>query len=147
MLFNGQAGLQLSINSTDVDQRDTMFNKMSLSLGDISKIAKTLPTSVGRKYCLNFAITDNTIIDPEYLSSLFDINNWMVKITPIHNNNACRNNKIETKDGYSSYSVYKEHEDNLKSFGFDVLVFVPSEDEERTTVTCGNAILGGSTIR
>ena len=32
--------------------------------------------------------------------------------------------------------------EDLKAKGFDVLVFVPSIDEEHGLVTCGNAILG-----
>ena len=35
----------------------------------------------------------------------------------------------------------------LVAEGFDVLVFVPSMDEEDGLVTCGNAVLGGSTLK
>ena len=38
-------------------------------------------------------------------------------------------------------------EEDLKKEGFDVLVFVPSIDEEDGLVTCGNAVLGGSTLK
>lgn len=62
----------------------------------------------------------------------------MCKITPIHNNQECRKNGIVTIDSYTSYHPYKKPEN-----GFDVLVFVPSMDEETGTVTCGNLILGG----
>ena len=71
----------------------------------------------------------------------------MCKITPIHNNNACRENGIETIDGYDSYKPYAKPENDLKAAGFDVLVFVPSMDEEDGLVTCGNAVLGGSTFK
>ena len=71
----------------------------------------------------------------------------MVKITPIHNNDACKENGFKTKNGYCSYEVYREAENNLIEAGFDVIVFVPSMDEENGTITCGNAILGGSKIK
>ena len=67
----------------------------------------------------------------------------MCKITPIHNNNACRENGIETVGGYDSWKPYSQIEENLKNEGFDVLVFVPSIDEEDGLVTCGNLVLGG----
>ena len=70
----------------------------------------------------------------------------MCKITPIHNNNSCRENGIETIEGYSSYQPYSKPENDLKSVRFDVLVFVTSMDEEDGLVTCGNAITGGSTL-
>lgn len=143
-LYSGQAGLQVSINSTNEAQRDEMFQNMQIHLTDFAPIASELPEPVGRKYCLNFAYSTDFEVDADYLASLFDINKFMVKITPIHNNNACRNNGIKTVDGYDSYAPYKQVEEDLKRAGFDVLVFVPSMDEEDGLVTCGNAVLGGS---
>lgn len=143
-VYNGQAGLQISINSTNKEQRDDMFNNCSLSIENFSKIADKLPNPIGRKYCLNFAYSSNFEINAEKLSSLFSPEKWMVKITPIHNNQECRKNGYETKGGYTSFKPYQEVEQSLKSHGFDVLIFVPSMDEEKGLVTCGNAILGGS---
>lgn len=146
-LYNGQAGLQFSINSSSDEQRNEMFVGSSLSLEEISKIADRLPAPVGRKYCLNFAYATGFIIDGEKIADLFDQNKFMCKITPIHNNNACGENGIRTVDGYTSYRPYKEPEESLKKAGFDVLVFIPSQDEEDGIVTCGNAVLGGSEIK
>lgn len=144
--FNGQAGLQLSINSTDEEQRKEMFNGKALSLEEIAAICKQLPMPLGRKYCLNFAYATSFEVDAQKLRKLFDPERFMVKITPIHNNEACRENNIETVDGYESYAPYQPVEEALKAAGFDVLVFVPSMDEEKGLVTCGNAILSGSEI-
>ena len=146
-VYNGQAGLQFSINSTNEDQRKAMFANMSITLEELSEIAKKMPDPVGRKYCLNFAYSTDYEVDGEKLVKLFSPDKFMCKITPIHNNNACRSNGIQTIDGYSSYLPYKKPEDSLKSVGFDVLVFVPSMDEEDGLVTCGNAILGGSELK
>lgn len=143
-LYNGQAGFQFSINSTDEGQREQMFGGEQLPLPDLAKIAEKMPDPVSRKYCLNFAYSTDFVIDASYLRSLFDPAKFMCKITPIHNNNACRENRIETTGGYDSYAPYSRVESDLKEAGFDVLVFVPSMDEEQGLVTCGNAILGGS---
>jgi 23S rRNA (adenine2503-C2)-methyltransferase len=145
--FNGQAGLQLSINSTNSIQRNDMFDSMSLGLEEISEIASRLPIPLGRKYCLNFAYSSDFEIDAEKLRTLFDPEYWMVKITPIHNNESCTNNNYKTVDGYKSWDPYSEVEKNLKDVGFDVLVFVPSQDEEDSLVTCGNAILSGRELK
>lgn len=145
--YNGQAGLQFSINSTDTEQRNRMFANMSISIQELSKIGKTLPDPIGRKYCLNFAYASDFIIDEKVLINLFDPEKFMCKITPIHNNNSCSKNGIQTIDGYSSFTPYKDLETRLKSVGFDVLVFIPSMDEENGCVTCGNLVLGGSKIK
>lgn len=145
--YNGQAGLQFSINSTDEDQRTKMFNGSQLSLESLAKIADKMPYPTSRKYCLNFAYSTDFIINANKIAHLFDPNKFMCKITPIHNNNACQDNGIKTIGGYDSYHPYKKPEEDLKNKGFDVLVFVPSIDEEDGLVTCGNAILGNSKLK
>lgn len=50
---------------------------------------------------------------------------------------------IQTSGGYDSFVPYKKVEEDLKANGFDVIVFVPSYDEDNGLITCGNAILSG----
>lgn len=139
--YNGEAGLQLSINSTDEQQRNELFRGCSLSLKDISEIARELPMPVGRKYTLNFPVTDKTILDPKVLSELFDKNKFIVKITPIHETNEANENGINTPEGYYKYDVYRQFERPLVAEGWDVIVFIPSKEEDQDRITCGNALL------
>ncbi len=141
-ILEGEAGLQLSINTTDEDIRaDTMPH--ALDLESVSTIMKKLQHPVGRKIALNFALT-NAYVDVEKLHELFDPEYFMCKITPMHMTNACVENNLVTTDGYEHYYPYRDTENDLKDMGFDVLVFVPSQEEDRTRITCGNAILSGS---
>lgn len=146
-LYNGQAGLQFSINSTNEDQRSEMYQGMQMHLEDFARIAEKMPEPVSRKYCLNFAFATDFEIDAKKVRQLFDTEKFMCKITPIHNNTACTANGIKTVGGYDSWKPYQQPEEELKKVGFDVLVFVPSIDEEDGLVTCGNAILGGSSLK
>lgn len=146
-LYDGQAGMQFSINSTDENQRTEMFAGMQLTLEEFACIADRMPSPLSRKYCLNFAYSTDFVIDAELLTKLFDTDKFMVKITPIHNNNACRENRIKTDGGYDSFRPYEKAERELMALGWDVLVFVPSLDEEDGLVTCGNAVLGGSEMK
>lgn len=146
-IYNGQAGLQFSINSTDENQRAKMFGGQAMRILDFAELVKKLPPPIGRKYCLNFAYATGNIVDVLLLAKHFSPDEFMCKITPIHNNNACRTNGVETVGGYDSYEPYRELEERLKRVGYDVLVFVPSIDEEDGLVTCGNAVLGGSKLK
>lgn len=146
-VYHGQAGLQLSINSTCDTQRDDMFGASSISLKEIAAITDKLPDPVSRKYCLNFAYADGYEIDGQKLLEYFDPKKFMCKITPIHNNTACAENNIITTTGYHSYHPYRAPEESLKSAGYDVLVFIPSIDEEDGLVTCGNLVLSGSEVK
>lgn len=139
--YHGEAGLQLSINSTDEEQRKTLFRNCSLSLKEVSEIAKSLPMPKGRKYTLNFPVTKSTILDPKELTRLFDKEKFIVKITPIHETNEAKSNNIETTEGYYKYDVYRQFEQPLIEEGWDVIVFIPSKEEDEDRITCGNALL------
>ncbi|WP_301345917.1 Fe-S-oxidoreductase [uncultured Muribaculum sp.] len=141
--YKGDAGLQFSINSTDDKQRDYLFSGNSLSLDEIAEIGCELPMPKGRKYALNFALADDSIIDGKRLRELFDPEKFMCKITPLHRTASCEQNGIATTDGYELFTPYKAVEEDLKANGFDVIVFVPSYDEDNGLITCGNAILSG----
>lgn len=142
-LYKGDAGLQFSINTTNDEERNYLFSGSSLSLGEISEIGKSLPMPVGRKYALNFALADDTHIDGKRLRELFNPDKFMCKITPLHRTNSCDENDLHTSGGYELFTPYKAVEEDLKGNGFDVIVFVPSYDEDNGLITCGNAILSG----
>ena len=143
-VYDGEAGLQFSINSTDDEQRNDQFNGMSLSLDEISALAAKLPMPKGRKYTLNFAVTATTILDAKRLSSLFDKNKFIVKITPIHETNSAVTNGFDVTTSYTDYDVYREFEQPLVAEGWDVIVFVPSKEEDSDRITCGNALISGA---
>ena len=142
--YRGSAGLQFSINSSDNDQRNEMFSGNTLSLEEISEIGRLLPDPIGRKYALNFALADEYIVDAERLKQLFDPSKFMCKLTPLHKTNSCEENHIETTGGYESFTPYQDTEAKLKAAGYEVIVFVPSYDEDLGLITCGNAILSGN---
>ena len=139
--YDGEAGLQLSINSTDETQRNALFRGRSLRLLEIATIAEQLPMPKGRKYTLNFPVTDKTILNPQRLSKLFDKEKFIVKITPIHETNEANANGISTPEGYYKYDVYRQFEQPLIAEGWDVIVFIPSMEEDADRITCGNALL------
>lgn len=140
-VYNGEAGLQFSINTTDEAVRAAQFDGKSLSLEEISELGKELPMPVGRKYTLNCAVTKDTILDADELTRLFDPNKFLVKLTPIHQTNAAVDNGFKLTTEYSDYDVYEKFETPLLAAGWDVIVFVPSVEEDTDRITCGNALI------
>jgi 23S rRNA (adenine2503-C2)-methyltransferase len=141
-LYHGNAGLQLSINSTNDREREIMFNDNAACLEKIAKIMDgVIPT--GRKITLNFAVADYEI-DPAKLLKYFDPDDYIIKLTPMHKTNTAICNNVKTHGDYTQYYPYKEYEESLKKAGYDVLVFIASYEEDMGRITCGNAILSGS---
>jgi len=141
-LLRGEAGLQLSINSTNEKERAWMFNNNALTLFEIHKIMEGI-VPFGRKITLNFPVA-NWEIDAKMLSQYFDPDNYIVKLTPMHKTHTAEKNDIKTKGDYTTFYPFKEIEESLKEQGFDVLVFIASKEEDMGRITCGNAILSGS---
>lgn len=143
---NGEAGLQFSINSTDDKQRGVQFEGLSMELNKIAFVASMLPTPVGRKYTLNFAVTKDTILDSKKLTEMFDKDKFIVKITPIHETHSAIQNGFDVGDSYTDYNVYRKFEEPLLEQGWDVIVFVPSKEEDSDRITCGNALLSQNEV-
>lgn len=141
-LLKGNAGLQLSINSTDALERAEMFNGNACSLETISDIMKGIVPS-GRKITLNFAVAGYKI-NPTVLIKHFDPDDYIIKLTPMHKTHKAIENGIKTEGDYTDYYPYKHNEERLKDAGYDVLVFIASHEEDMGRITCGNAILSGS---
>jgi 23S rRNA (adenine2503-C2)-methyltransferase len=141
-LFQGEAGLQLSINSTNEKERKIMFSGNAHTLEQIAEIMKGIKP-IGRKITLNFALAGYEI-DPDILIKYFDPEYYIIKLTPMHKTNSAIDNNISTKGDYTTFTPYKETEEKLKAVGYNVLVFIASEEEDDSRITCGNAILSGS---
>ena len=141
-LYEGNAGLQLSINSTNEKERDIMFNGKQLPLYKIAKIMEGI-VPFGRKITLNFAVADYEI-DPSELLWYFDPEHYIVKLTPMHKTLAALKHGIRTEGEYTTYYPYKKYKEELTEAGYDVIVFIASEYEDMSRITCGNAILSGT---
>ena len=131
-------GLQFSINTLDEKDRNEMFRNRSLSLQEISDIIKELPYPKKRKYTLNFAVTSKSNLDVDLMNKYFDKEKCIVKMTPIHET-------VEAVDeGYEivhDFDVYEQFEQPLVNDGWDVIVFVPSKEEDEDRITCGNSLI------
>lgn len=141
-VYNGEAGLQISINSTDPIERKHIFNNNACTLEEIAEIMRGI-IPVGRKITLNFAVADYTI-DCDYLAKLFSPELYIIKLTPMHKTLTAIQNHIETVGDYTSSEPYEELEKRFQKAGFETLVFIASKDEDEGRITCGNAILSGS---
>lgn len=141
--FEGEAGLQLSINTTDEKIRSkTMPHSMPLidQYHFFSDVLGQREKPKGRKITLNFALTDAEV-NAEKIREHFNPEYFICKITPMHQTKACIKRGLLTNNGYDLFYPYKKVEENLKSVGFDVIVFIPSKEEDESKITCGNAIL------
>lgn len=131
-------GLQFSINTLNENDRNEMFRNMSLSLQEISNIIKELPMPKKRKYTLNFAVTSKSNLDVDLMNKYFDKEKCIVKITPVHKTVEAISENYEI---VHDFDVYEKFEQPLVKNGWDVIVFIPSKEEDQDRITCGNSLI------
>lgn len=131
-------GLQFSINTLDEEESNKMFRNKSLSLQEISDIIKSLPMPKKRKYTLNFAVTSKCNLDVDLMNKYFNKDKCIVKITPIHETVEAVNEGYEI---VNDFDVYEKFEQPLVKDGWDVIVFIPSKEEDADRITCGNSLI------
>ncbi len=141
-VYGGNAGLQISINSTDEVERSRQFRGNACTLGEIADIMRGIvPT--GRKITLNFAVADYTV-DPAVLLRWFPPEWYICKLTPMHKTVRAEQHGLHTDGDYTTPEPYMALEERLQRAGYETLVFIASHDEDMGRITCGNAILSGS---
>ena len=94
-----------------------------------------------KRYTLNFAVTSQTVLNAKELLRLFDKEKFIVKITPIHETKSAVQNGFDITTSYDDYDVYRQFEKPLLDEGWQVIVFVPSKEEDSDRITCGNALI------
>ena len=97
-----------------------------------------LPMPKKRKYTLNFAVTSKSNLDPALMDKYFDKEKCIVKITPIHETYEAISQGYEI---IKDFDVYEHFEKPLVEAGWQVIVFVPSEEEDSDRITCGNSLI------
>ena len=72
------------------------------------------------------------------MDKYFDKEKCIVKITPIHETHEAVSQGYEiVKD----FDVYERFEKPLVKAGWQVIVFIPSEEEDSDRITCGNSLI------
>ena len=141
-VYEGNAGLQISINSTDELERAQQFNRNACTLPEIADILRGI-VPVGRKITLNFAVAGYTV-NPSVLLRYFSPEWYIIKLTPMHKTKTALEKGIQTSGDYTEPEPYIKLEEQFKDAGYEVLVFIASRDEDEGRITCGNAILSGT---
>ena len=117
---------------------NALVGRLIDSIPAIGKIIDALPMPKKRKYTLNFAVTSESNLDVDLMNKYFDKKKCIVKITPIHKTVEAEDNGYEI---VTDFDVYEKFEQPLVRDGWDVIVFIPSKEEDEDRITCGNSLI------
>lgn len=96
-----------------------------------------------RKITLNFALSKQTIVEAEKLAKVFLPEKFLIKITPVNPTYNAVKNRIQSDVGVSTALPIKHKRflDELKNFGFEVILSVGELEENKIGSNCGQYIM------
>ena len=130
---------QFSIHSTDPDQRNWLIPVKTWTFDKMAEFGKKFHRGSDQKVTLNFALTDDTIIDPVVLLKYFDPEEFLVKLTPVNPT------FIATQNNYISSELksneYDEIVNSLEKVSYEVIVSIGDLTENEIGSNCGQHVM------
>jgi adenine C2-methylase RlmN of 23S rRNA A2503 and tRNA A37 len=123
--YKGDLTLKLNIDSTDENQRDTLFGGKSLSIEEISELTKDLFYESGSKHILSFLLYNDSMVDPKIIDKYFNKDIFRIVLSPMQENSKTIKNELEpfTEDNkFEDSELTKSIINEFISLGWDVSI-------------------------
>lgn len=133
---NGNFQLQFSIHSTDQEEREKWMTTNIWNLGEIAKFGEKWYKNGDRKITLNFAVAEDSKINPEIVSHIFDPEKYWIKLTPVNPTSKAKDNKLQsgiTVENTEIFPLVKE----FRKLGFSAAISIGEWEENDIGTNCG----------
>jgi 23S rRNA (adenine2503-C2)-methyltransferase len=137
---NGKFQLQFSLHSTDSEQRDRWIPVKKWSFDQIARYAERFYQPGDRKVTLNFALAEDTALDPDVLLEYFDPRRFIIKLTPVNptiraTGSGIVNAVTGDKPGSEPPAAIA-----LRQKGYDAIVSIGHLEENKIGSNCGQYV-------
>jgi len=134
-LYGRRFQLQFSIHSTDEGARSWLVPVRKWELEKIAEYGRSFHVRGERKVTLNFALARGVPVDSGLLRSLFDPDDFLIKITPVNPTYQARRNGIASlvSSGGEDCGPVRE----LRGAGYDVILSIGEIEENHIGSNCG----------
>jgi 23S rRNA (adenine2503-C2)-methyltransferase len=132
--------LQFSIHSTDEGLRNKLIPVKKWSFEKISEYGEVFFEEGYRKITLNFALGQDTPIEPSTLTKYFNPDKFLIKITPINPTYKALKNKISSFVDSENNKRLEILIDKLKNAGYEVIKSIGILEENNIGSNCGQYI-------
>lgn len=137
---NGKFQMQFSIHSTDRAIRDEFIPIKKWHLPQIAEFGERFFKKGDRKIALNFALAENSPIDPQILSEYFNPELFLIKLTPVNPTISARQNGINNILISDSEDYVSRLVSSLKERDFEVIVSIGELEENQIGSNCGQLV-------
>lgn len=133
----GNFQLQFSIHSSSEKIRHLWMNPRIWPLEKIAAFGRNWYQPGDRKVTLNFAVTRDSVIEPQRLRLLFDPDRFLIKLTPVNPTLRARKNGLDSTGILGTMDTQLPLVTRLRGEGFTVIPSVGEEEENRIGTNCG----------
>jgi len=136
--YRGRFQLQFSIHTTDDALRAWLMPIKKWNFSQIAQYGEEFYQDGDRKIALNFAFAQNMPLEPDILLKYFDLNKFVIKLTPVNPTISAISNKIisHITPNKEKYEII----DRLQSVGYQVILSIGELEENRIGSNCGQYI-------
>ena len=132
----GKFQLQFSIHSTNEEERSKWISSNIWNLSEIASYGEKWFKEGDRKITLNFAVAEDSEIDPEIVRKHFNPEKYWIKLTPINPTNKAVKNEIKsgiTEENSEFFPLVQE----FKKRRFEAEISFGEYEENEIGTNCG----------
>lgn len=133
----GNFQLQFSLHTTDPVLRRQIIPANTWSMAQIAEYGEKFYSSGDRKVTLNFALAKGSPLKPQVLLKHFNPDFFLIKITPLNPTYRAQENNLTSHIDPASTDVRNDLVEEIKSAGYDVILSIGEQEENRIGSNCG----------
>ena len=134
--LNGSFQLQFSIHSTNEEERRKWMSPNIWTLDKIADYGEKWYENGDRKITLNFAVAEDSEIDPDVILKHFNPEKYWIKLTPVNPTNKAIHNKLQSGITEENAEINPLVE-KFKKRGFEASVSIGEWEENEIGSNCG----------
>ncbi len=136
----GKFQFQVSIHTTDQKLRDKLIPVKKWDFEKISQFGNKYYHQGDRKITLNFALAENSPVDPQVLMKYFDPARFLIKITPLNPTYQAISTGLKSFiDPENKLDVYPELV-AIQDAGYQVILSIGEQEENQIGSICGQYV-------
>ncbi len=135
--FPGRFQLQFSVHSTDDETRRRLIPVKGLALPEIAALGRSFRSPGDRKVTLNFIVMKDVDIDPGRIATLFDPENFLIKLTPLNPTYRAQYHKIQPGFDPENPEAVRGLVAGFREKGFETILSIGETEENAIGSNCG----------
>ena len=134
---DGRFQMQFSLHTTDDKRRRDLVPANTMSLKEMAASGDDFYKKGDRKITLNFAAVEGYPVDARVIADIFNPEKYIIKLTPVNPTNSSKKAGLKGIIIPGKKESWETLKKNFTSSGFDVIVSIGEQQENKIGSNCG----------